>query len=67
MSKFKKYILMPGLSEAAYPGNVGFEEMVKFWQTAGDKDLIKMQNAIENNDWNEFKRLIQKVVGTKLK
>ena len=67
MSKFKKFIVMPGLDEAAYPGNVGFEEMVKFWQMASDKDLVKMQNAIENSDWNEFKRLIQKVVGTKLK
>ena len=58
---------MPGLDEAAYPGNVGFEEMVKFYRVASDQEIIKMTNAIENNDWNEFKRIIQKVIGTKLK
>jgi len=62
-----KKILTPGLDEAAYPGNIGFEEMVKFYELADKEQLKRMEKAIEKNDWSTFKSLIDEVVGTKLK
>lgn len=67
MTKFQKYILMPGLSEAAYPGNVGFEEMVDFYQVASKSEITEMEKIIKKGDWNKFKQLIQKVTGKDLK
>jgi predicted HAD superfamily Cof-like phosphohydrolase len=58
---------MPGLDEAAYPGNIGFEEMVEFYKVASDQEIVKMTNAIEKGDWNLFKKIIKKVTGKDLK
>lgn len=58
---------MPGLSEAAYPGNVGFEEMVDFYQVASKSEITEMEKIIKKGDWNKFKQLIQKVTGKDLK
>ena len=65
--KFKKYILMPGLSEAAYPGNLGFEELVDFYKVASNKEVSEMEKIIKKGDWNKFKQLVQKVTGKELK
>lgn len=67
MTKFKNYILMPGLDEAAYPGNIGFEEMVKFYQSASKSEVAEMEKIVKKGDWNKFKELITKVTGEKLK
>jgi len=63
----KERIMAINIDEAAYPGNIGFEEMVKFYKLASKADLKLMGKAIDKNDWTTFKRLIDKVVGTKLK
>ena len=54
------------ITEAAYPGNVGFAEMVKFYQTATDEQIKKMEKIIKNEDWEGFKKMIEKILKTKL-
>ena len=58
---------MPGLDEAAYPGNVGFEEMVEFYKVASKSEISEMEKLIKKGDWNKFKDLIKKVTGKDLK
>lgn len=66
--KFQHWILEPGkLDETSYPGNLGFEEMVKFYQKANSKQIKEMEDAIKSEDWESFKNLIRKVVGVMLK
>lgn len=55
------------LIEAAYKGNIGFEEMVKFYSKANKKQEKEMDVAVKNNDFDTFKSLIQIVIGVKLK
>lgn len=65
--KLKNYILAPTVAEAAYMGNIGFEEMVKFYEVANRPDKEKMEKIIQSGDWDEFRKLIFKVTGRKLK
>jgi len=55
------------LDEAAYAGNIGFEEMVKFYQKADKQQEREMDKAIKKNDFVRFKELVQLVLGVKLK
>ena len=55
------------LQEAAYPNNIGFAEMAKFFQIATPAQIKKMEKIVKDEDWEGFKSLIQKVVGVKLK
>ena len=64
--KDEHYITSP-LNEAAYPGNMGFEEMVKFYRKASDKEIDQMEEVIRKGDWTEFKALVHKVLGVTLK
>lgn len=64
MDTFKERIV---LSEKAYPNNVGFAEMVKFYQTATNAQLQAMETVIKNEDWDGFKKLISRVLGVNLK
>jgi enolase len=64
MSKLKKYITT---NEASYSGNLGFEEMVKFYDKASDDEINKMEKFLKNDDWDGFKKLIKKVLGILLK
>lgn len=52
---------------ASYDANIGFVEMVQFYQEANDKEVTQMELLIKREDWAGFKRLIQQVTGTKLK
>ncbi|GEM_PF-3006805 len=54
------------LREASYAGNIGFEEMVKFYRSASDNEIEIMEKIIKRNDWNAFKKLIEKVLGISL-
>lgn len=67
MTKLKKYIMAPDVNEASYAGNIGFEEMVKFYQKASQQDIDKMEEIIKNSDWEKFKKMIKRVIGTLLK
>ena len=55
------------LLEAAYAGNVGFEEMVLFFQNANIKEIDQMNKIVQKEDWNAFKKLVKKVLKTELK
>jgi len=68
MTRMKQYIINhDDLSEAAYPENLGFQELVEFYQKASKSEIDKMERLIKNDDWAEFKKLIYEVLGTKLK
>jgi hypothetical protein len=54
------------LNEIAFGGNVGFEEMVKFYQKATPDQIKEMEKVTKANDWKGFKRLIKKVLNVKL-
>jgi len=60
-TQFKK------LTEASYAGNIGFEEMVKFYQKANPKDEEEMEKILNKNDWESFKKLIKRVLGVTLR
>lgn len=55
------------LFEAAYPGNLGFEEMMRFFQKASEKDVVKMQKIVKDENWEDYKKIIKKVLGVSLK
>lgn len=61
---FSKY---QEIKEASYPGNIGFEEMVRFFQKANDQEEQEMEKILKKNDFSAFKRLIKKVLGVTLK
>jgi len=54
------------LKEASYAGNLGFEEMVKFYRAASDTEIDMMERVIKKNDWSSFKKLVEKVLGITL-
>ena len=55
------------MSEASYKYNIGFQEMVDFYQKASPKVVQQMENLIKKDSWHGFKRLIKKVLGVDLK
>lgn len=64
----KHYIVnYKNLDEAAYDGNIGFEEMCKFYDVATKAEMQKMEEILKKEDWEKFKNLIQDVTGTRLK
>ena len=68
MSKLKNFIMnYDNLSEAPYHGNLGFSELVEFYQQADRTEINRLERVIKDEDWEGFKYLIQKVLGVKLK
>jgi enolase len=67
MKTYKELITYGAFSEAAYPGNIGFEEMARYFQVASDKEIETLEKYIQNEDWEGFKMQIYKVLGVKLK
>lgn len=60
--------MKPGnLNEKSYSGNIGFEEMARFYQEADNKKIKKMERIIKSEDWEAFKLLIRKVLDVSLK
>lgn len=62
MKVYEKYI-----DEAAYMGNIGFQEMVELYQKATPKQLKRLEKAIKDNNWNEYKKMVDDILGVKLK
>jgi hypothetical protein len=60
--KFDKWIL----TEAAYPGNMGIVEMIKFYKVASKQEIKEMEKATEKKDWGKFREIIKKVIGVEL-
>lgn len=54
------------LFEAAYPGNLGLMELVKFYNVATPEEKAEMDRITAEKDWDSFKRLIHEVLGIKL-
>lgn len=55
------------LFEASYSGNLGFVEMMKFFQKASKKEQDEMKKIVDNEDWEGYKKLIFKVLKIKLR
>ena len=54
------------LSEAAYVGNLGFEEMMKFYDKATQREIRVLEKLIDEERIKEAWALVQKVTGIKL-
>jgi hypothetical protein len=54
------------IGEAAYPGNVGVHELVKFHSKATPAQKKQLQSHIQNKKHKEFRDLIQSVTGVQL-
>jgi hypothetical protein len=67
MSRLKHYIVYGNVDEAAYKNNLGFIEMSQFYQQASDKDIKKMEAIIKAEDWEGFKKMIDKTLKVELK
>jgi hypothetical protein len=66
MANLERYILAP-MNEAAFRGNIGFEEMVKFYREANDQQKKEMDKIVQSGNWDKYVLLIHKVTGVKLK
>lgn len=55
------------LNEASYAGNLGFEEMMKFYDMASSKQIKALEKLIDRGRESLAWKLVQKVTGTKLK
>lgn len=71
MKKYKDFIIntkdiLSHINEAAYPGNIGMMEMMKFFNMASPEEKKEMNRITENSDWEAFKALIYKVTKVKL-
>ena len=55
------------VGEAAYPGNIGFDELVKFYKVASTPQQEEMKKVLKKGDWLAFKDLVGKVVNVKLR
>lgn len=54
------------INEVAFGGNVGFSEMVAFYQKANPSEIKQMEKIIKNDNWNGFKKLIKRVLNVSL-
>lgn len=55
------------MQEAIGKFNVGFEEMVKFYNAADPRQIKRMEKIVKSNDWRKFKALIKEVLGVELR
>lgn len=55
------------IKEAVYSGNIGFEEMVLFYQKANPAQIKDMESMIKKKSWKGVKRLFKKILGIELK
>lgn len=55
------------IKEAVSAFNIGFEEMVKFYNQASPKEIKQMEKIVKDNNWSKFKALIKKVLGVELR
>ena len=54
------------LNEAAYAGNIGIMELIKFKQKANDKQKKEFDDHVKNKRSKEAWKLVQHVTGVKL-
>jgi hypothetical protein len=54
------------IHEVAGVQNLGFDEMVRFYQTATPRQIKQMEKIAKSNNKKKFIELIKKVLGVKL-
>lgn len=54
------------LSEAAYKGNIGVMEVIKFRRNATPEQIKQFHGHIQNNEHDKAWKLVQNVTGVKL-
>lgn len=54
------------IEEAAYEGNLGFEEMVRFYQTAGPREISEMERLLRDRKFKAAWKLLKRVTGVAL-
>jgi len=54
------------IKEAVGRFNIGFEEMVKFYNQANPQEIKQMEKIVKSSNWAKFKALIKKVLGIEL-
>lgn len=64
--QFFKHGFSEQLAEAAYAGNIGVMELVKFYDKATDSDKATMKKLIAQKNNREAWKLVQRVTGVKL-
>jgi len=55
------------LREAAYEGNLGAIEMMKFYQKASPTDIKRMEQFLRKGAWQKAWDLLKKVTGVLLR
>lgn len=63
MQEFKEYV---ELNEAAYAGNIGIMELIKFKQKANDKEKKEFDDHLKNKRHKDAWETVQRVTGVKL-
>jgi len=66
ISEDLSFIWEDEMKEAVGRFNVGFEEMVNFYNAADPRQIKKMEKIVKANDWRKFKALIKEVLGVEL-
>lgn len=55
------------IKEISYSGNIGFEEMILFYQKANPNDIKKMEMLIRKKSWEGIRKLFKKILNIELK
>lgn len=63
MQDFKEFV---DLNEAAYAGNIGIMELIKFKQKANDKEKKEFDDHLKNKRHKDAWETVQRVTGVKL-
>ncbi len=50
-----------------YQGNIGIMEMIRFSEMATKEQQTRMDKAVSQENWQEYKSLVTEVVGVNLK
>jgi len=59
--------MLKDILEASYSGNIGFMEMAQLYQKASPSEIKELENIIKKEDWEAYKKLVKRVLGTNLK
>ncbi len=63
MQDFKQYVQ---INEAAYAGNIGIMELIKFKQKANEKEKKEFDDHLKNKRHKDAWETVQRVTGVKL-
>jgi len=55
------------IEEAVYDGNLGFEEMMRFYQKAESRDISEMERLLRDGDFKAAWKLLKRVTGVALR